>query len=415
MKEILSHITAVVNVWYAEMKTIAKDEGVLLFFVFLPLVYPLLYSWIYNNEVVREVPTAVVDNSGTALSREFIKKFDAAPDVCVAYRCNSLEDAKRIIGKGEAYGIIYIPHDFDKNIGRGEQSHVSVFCDMSYLLTYKAIYSTAVAISMEMGTEIQKRLIDNKTVRDAEITTHPLLSEDVPIFNAPGGYGNFILPGVLVLIIQQAILLGVGMIVGTERERQFANYRASKGGSTVGRAFTLLCGKSVAYLMIFSVMLAWITLAVPYFFGFTSIAHGGDLLQFFTPYLLSCIFFALTFSALVRYRESVILIVVFSSVPLLFLSGVSWPQSNIPGAWQGIAVLFPSSFCIRGFIRMGSMGALLPDVAREYHALWIQTFCYAATALFVIWRRVRTAKDTGITSTLAQKSKETSHEGTILS
>ena len=39
-----------------ELKAIFKDEGVLLFFIVLPLAYPLIYSWIYNNEVVRDVP-----------------------------------------------------------------------------------------------------------------------------------------------------------------------------------------------------------------------------------------------------------------------------------------------------------------------------------------------------------------------
>ena len=55
---------------FNELKAIAKDEGVLLFFILLPIAYPLLYSWIYNNEVVREVPVAIVDDSHSALSRE---------------------------------------------------------------------------------------------------------------------------------------------------------------------------------------------------------------------------------------------------------------------------------------------------------------------------------------------------------
>ena len=53
---------------FNELKAIAKDEGVLLFFILLPIAYPLLYSWIYNNEVVREVPVAIVDDSHSALS-----------------------------------------------------------------------------------------------------------------------------------------------------------------------------------------------------------------------------------------------------------------------------------------------------------------------------------------------------------
>lgn len=377
-----------------ELKAIAKDEGVLLFFIFLPVVYPLLYSWIYNNEVVREVPVALIDNSHSAMSREFANKVDASPDVSIDYHCASIEEARNLIGHGKAYGIIYIPHDFARKTGRREQAHVSVYCDMSYMLTYKAIITTATNVSMEMGAEIQRQKLGNKTDREDEIATQPLAYDEVSIFNTTTGYGNFMLPGVLVLIIQQAILLGVGMIGGTEREAAYRNYRPGRRQTLFGKAMSTLCGKTAAYALIFSVMLAWVTLAVPHFFGFVSLVHAADLLLFLTPYLLACIFFAITFSEVVRYRESVMLVVVFTSVPLLFMSGVSWPLSAIPGVWQGVSTLFPSTFCIRGFIRMSSMGALLPDVTKEYQALWMQAVCYACTAAFVVWRRVKSAENT---------------------
>lgn len=381
------------------MKMILKDEGVILFFFFLPIAYPLIYSWIYNNEVVREVPVVIVDDSHSFMSREFARKFDASPDVCVAYHSKTMSEAQSLIGHGKAYGILYFPQDFEKKLGRMEQAHVGVYCDMSYMLTYKAIFQTATAISSSMGAEIQTQLSGNKTDREDEITTKPLDFEDVPIFNTTGGYGNFVLPGVLVLIIQQALVLGVGMIAGTRREK----FRAIQKGKSVEEspvpdscslpqgygALSTLAGQSLAYLLIFSVMLAWITLVVPHLFGFVSMVHGKDLLLFFTPYLLACIFMAITVSPLIRYRESVILVVVFTSVPLLFLSGVSWPQNNIPGVWQGVSWLFPSTFAVRGFIRMSSMGALLNDVSTEYIVLWIQTLIYFTMALIITHMRVR--------------------------
>ena len=319
----------------SELKAIAKDEGVLLFFIILPIAYPLIYSWIYNNEVVREVPVVLVDDSHSAQSREFARKLDASPDVSIELRTGTVNEARDLIGHGKAYGILYFPRDFATNIGRMEQSHVTIYCDMSYMLTYKAILQSTTAVAMEMGTEVQKQLLGNHTKREDEIATRPLDFDEVPIFNTTAGYGNFILPGVLVLIIQQAMLLGVGMIAGTRREERLANpYPTSlHGWHSWLTAIQTLAGQSTAYLLIFSVMLAWVSLAVPHIFGFVSMVHAWDLLLFFTPYLLACVFFAITFSALVRYRESVMLIVVFMSVPLLFMSGVSWPQSNIPGVW----------------------------------------------------------------------------------
>ncbi len=94
------------------------------------------------------------------------------------------------------------------------------------------------------------------------------------------------------------------------------------------------------------------------------------------PYILACIFFGMMLSCLMRYRENVMLLVVFTSVPFLFLTGVSWPQSNIPGFWQGVASVIPSTFGVRGFLRISSMGGTLQDIEPEYQALWIQVLAY---------------------------------------
>ena len=56
-------------IWAQEMRQVFRDEGVLIFFIIVPLAYPLLYSWIYNNETVHEVPVVVVDDSHSSLSR----------------------------------------------------------------------------------------------------------------------------------------------------------------------------------------------------------------------------------------------------------------------------------------------------------------------------------------------------------
>ena len=68
-------------IWAKEMKATVKDEGVLIFFFLVPLFYPLLYSWAYNNETIHNVPVAVVDMSHSQMSRQFIREYNASPDV----------------------------------------------------------------------------------------------------------------------------------------------------------------------------------------------------------------------------------------------------------------------------------------------------------------------------------------------
>ncbi len=373
-----THIKNIADIWWQETVAIFKDSGAVLFCIVLPLAYPILYSWIYNNEVVREVPVVVVDDSHSALSREFIQKVEASPDVSIAFYSNSIHDAQNHIGHGEAYGVIYFPRNFATTVGRHEQSHVSVYCDMSYMLTYKAIFQTVQAVSSVMGTEIQTAVSGVYTNREEQIASKPLDFEEVPIFNTTSGYGNFVLPGVLVLIIQQALLLSVGLLSGTQREKHFP---------MVKHVIDAYFGKGLAFCIIFSVMLAYCTLVVPRMFGFVMMVHFIDWLIFMTPYLIACVAFAVVGSEMIPFREAVMLTAVCTSVPFLFLSGISWPQSGIPCFWQTVANYLPSTFAIRGFIRMSSMGARIGDVLPEFRALSILAVLYCLAALGVMYRR----------------------------
>lgn len=370
------------KVWLHEMRDMFKDEGALLFVILLPLAYPLLYSWIYNNEVVREVPVAVVDNSHSQTSREFVRHVDASPDVRVAAWSNNLEEASRLVARQEVYGIILLPEDFDRQLGRLQQAHVSVYCNMGLMLTYKAIFQTCSAVAADMNSHIQIALSGNPTTREDQLTTHPMQVSDVPIFNNTGGYGNFILPGVLVLIIQQVMLLGIGIAYGTSYEKR----RFSRLTPMYERRFGLariMIGRTMGFFVLFLLIAAWVLLAVPRMFHFVQMLHFSDFLLFVVPYLLACVFFATTFSFFIRQRENVMLLVVFTSVPFLFMSGVSWPKSNIPEVWQWFSWLFPSTFGIQGFIKMNTMGGVFGDIIPEIKGLWIQTVIYGVFATLV--------------------------------
>ena len=110
--------TDIYYVFKREFYAVFRDHAVLTFFVALMLGYPVVYTFIYSNEVAREVPVAVVDHSKSTLSREFIRNWDATASVDVVARCEDMEAAKLLMYKKGIYGILEIPSDFSKNVGR---------------------------------------------------------------------------------------------------------------------------------------------------------------------------------------------------------------------------------------------------------------------------------------------------------
>ena len=357
------------------MLQVFKDEGVLIFFIVVPLVYPLLYSWIYNNEVVREVPVVVVDQNRSSLSREFVRKCDASPDVHVAFYADDLDEAKSYVSRQLVKGIYLIPSDFDERLNRMEQATVSVYTDMALMMTYKAIYQTSMMVSQEMGKELRTKISGHYTAQDEAVASQPLKVNDVALYNPAGGYGSALLPAVLILILQQTLVLGIGLSAGTARERN-RYHQLIPVSRPYQNVFRIIFGKSLCYFMIYAIMGAWLVIAVPRLFHFPQLANWQSLIAVMLPYTLACIFFGLVVSCIVRYRENVMLLMVFISVPLLFMTGVSWPLSNIPGFWQGVSWVFPSTFGVRAYVRLNSMGATVSDVSTELLILWLHTFLY---------------------------------------
>ena len=157
-------------IWIREFRTTFRDQGVLIFFVLVPLVYPLIYAFIYTNETIREVPAVVVDNSRSSLSREYLRKVDSSPEVKIVSYCADMEEAKLMLKDRLAYGIIYIPAEFSEDIARGKQTQVSLYCDMSGLLYYKSLLNTNTSVSLDMNADIKMQRAGNTTNRQDEIT-----------------------------------------------------------------------------------------------------------------------------------------------------------------------------------------------------------------------------------------------------
>ena len=374
----------ILEVFREELHNSIVDEGVVVFFLIVPLLYPLLYSYLYGKETVREVPTVVVDMAKSATSREFLRNVDATSDVYIVGHCADMQEAVEQVHRRKAYCLIYIPADFDHDLVEGRQAVVELYSDMGSILYYKAVYASCTEVSLAMNRDIKAQRLEGATDEQASNFAYPIEYEYVPMFNTQSGFASFIIPGVLVLVIQQTMLLGIGMMAGEERERK---RRGILEPHVIGkRPVEMLVGKGSAYLSIYVVIAAYVFCVVPHLFNLIQIGRWADMLAFLVPFLLACLFFSMTLSGLAYNREVFIIMFVFVSVPLLFISGISWPSCSVPAFWKVVSWFFPSTFGINGLVKINSMGATLTDVRPELIGLWIQVVVYGFTAWLVYYR-----------------------------
>lgn len=398
--KLLQTLEDIWNVYVGEVRRIFSDGGVVLIFVVATMLYPMFFGAIYKNELVRDLPIAVVDESQSTDSYRFIKKLNATPEINVNYDCASMEEAETLIKQRKINGIVYFPRDFTERLSRNETARIGLFCDMSSFLYYRSLYTGASAVLIdEMNSiKIERYSLLGITGESAEELVTPIPYEDVKLYSNAGGFTSFLVPALLVLVLHQTLFLGIGIMGGTMQENRtslnvFPKHLRSRH---IGR---VSIGRAIAYLGIYIPLSAVVLLLIPRWFGLPHIGQLNTLILFVIPFLLATIFFSLTIGSLVRHRDSGIICSIFFSVILLFLSGAVWPQCNMPIFWRYFSYLFPSTPGIQCFIRINSMGATLSEVRFEYILLWIQIGVYFTTsciANFITLHRHKTAMQTTI-------------------
>jgi ABC-2 type transport system permease protein len=386
-------------VFLNEVRAIFKDRGVMIIVVLAPIIYPLLYCSIYRNETLVNVPIAVVDASHSKYSNELLRHIDASPDVKIAYRFNSLEEAKVAFDKREVKGVVFIPADFNKNINTQQPATIGVFCDMSSFMYYRALMFASNYSVLDMNKKIQLERLNNQGVtgESSTIQAEPIPFESNVLYNEGMGFASFLMPAILILILHQTLFFGISMVAGTSREEnrdhQLVSAKFNRGG-----VYRVLFGQAMSYFLIYLLWVYFILGIVPVIFNLPHIGNLLDIYQFMIPFLLATIFFSMTISVFFPNRETAMIIFLFFSLILLFLCGISWPQSNINGFWRAFAWMFPSTHGIQGYIKINSMGADIHKVSFEYLSLWIQTALYFLTAsLTYTWQmRKRNSAETQI-------------------
>jgi len=378
------------EIFTEELKHIFKDSGVVILFFAASLLYPILYGFIYRNETYTNVPVALVNQSHSSLSRDFARKLDATPEIKIAYKVNSMEEAKKLYANNKVYGIVNIPSSFAKDILEGRQTTVAAFSSMASMMYYKGIYAGLNYTILDMGADIQIANLEGQgfTKQQAQATAQPILSQGHALYNPKGGFASFLLPAVLIMIIQQTLVLGIGMLAGTAREEntfhQLIPYQRKYHGT-----IRILSGKGLAYMVLYAFIGIYDLILVPYIFHLPNYLTLGTIVPFLLPFILACIFFGMAISVFFWNRENSLLLYLSTSVPLLFISGFSWPGGSIHPFWKTISYFFPSTFGIQGYLKMNTMGASISQISFECMGLWIQAGIYFIFAFFVYRWQIR--------------------------
>lgn len=357
----------VLRVCGRELLLVFRDQGVVIFFLLLNAVYPVLYALIYNPEVVRNERVVVVDDTRSQLSREIVRRLDATQEIAIAGYAANMQEAQDAMHRKECYGILYIPREFGQSVGRGDQGHLSLYCDMSVMMRYKAMFTALSNVTQTMGNERMAMRVEPVVSMSGAIVEN----RQVPVGNPAMGIASTVLLFILPLVLQQSMILGIAMLHGGSIERRRRNggrdpmaIEASPGATIVG--------KMMCHQIVYVIPVIYVLHYIPLMFGFPQNGNFLHIICLAVPFVIAVSFMGQTLSAVVNERESVFLLFVFSSVVFVFLTGVSWPRYLMSRLWWLIGDCVPSTWMVNGYVLMQTNGSTLYQVQHPYWMMWLQ-------------------------------------------
>lgn len=383
---------ALVQTYLAELRAIFSDKGVLLIMVGAIFLYSFVYPVPYSDEILREVDVVVVDLDHTALSRQLVRMADASDLIRISRRANNEEEARRMVTLGRASGVLAIPADFERRILRSEAAQVGVYADASYFLVYRQVLTALVGASrtLSAGIEVRRLQAQGWFKEKALAARDPLQFIGFALFNPYLGYATYIVPAVLVLLLQQTMLIGVGMLAGTRRESRLTGPAPA---DRRGGAGTILWGRAGAYLTVYFIHVVFIYGVVYRVWGLPLRNGQGIVALFLFPYLLSVAMLSQALAGLFKSREAAIPFLAWTSVVAVMVSGFSWPPEAMPIWMKALAGLLPSTWGINGLLRVSQMGADLSQVGVDWAWLWGLSAGYAVLGWLSVRRELRRAAE----------------------
>lgn len=363
-------LNSIGRVFRREFSLIFSDMGALIFFFALPLLYPIVYTLIYYPQVATDLPIAVVDHSRTEASRSLVNIASAAPAISIYAQCANMQEAKDLYGRNEVVAVMEIPADYAARIGRGEQATVPVYFEMSLLLRYRALLSALSDIQLKVASDVTEARIEAMGAETAGLGGGLPIQSHSTFLGIPGqGFASFIMPGVFMLIIQQSMVLGICLLRGTSNERRRRN-----GGfdpmEVEASPLENIIGRTLCYIILYIPSAIYMIHILPEIFSLPHTFTIAPYVLFIFPYLLASAMFGQLLAGLCTERESTFMVIVFTSLVFLFLSGLTWPRYAMPPFWKGVSDIIPATWAVEGFIRINSNGASLEETERPFLWLW---------------------------------------------
>jgi ABC-2 type transport system permease protein len=369
----------ILRIFLREVAMIPKDHSLLLTLLIAPLLYAFFYGSIYINKEEENVKLGLVDDDNTSLSRLLAQNINNSPVVEIIQFSN-LGDAKEQLYQGNCQGYLYIPAETENNLLSLKQANVVMGVNAARFLPSSDLLLNVQQICLTIGAGVRLQYFEKSkglSTESAMQQVMPINLDYRPLFNERSSYGAFLLPGLLALILQQTLLIGLSE--STAAERQHARI-ASWTQFGVSNA---IWGKGLFYLLLYG--------AYSFFFlniNFSLLnlpmrANSWELAFLMSAFILTLIPLAQLIGLCFKSQLICLQVMAFSTYPIFLITGYVWPFESLPLAVQGISNLLPTTPFLKVYVNLVQGGDAL---RHNYTALLHLITLFAFYSFLCFWR-----------------------------
>jgi ABC-2 type transport system permease protein len=350
-------LSSFVAVFTKEFVHIRRDRATLVIALAIPVFQLVLFGFI--DQTVSNLPTVVVDQDQTHAAREIVDKLRATHTFLITHVTPDPHAARDDIIAGRARVGVILPPDFHDKRTRGQEAKMLVLIDGSDAnVSAQALASVNGVASDENLEAVTEKIQIGVTSPENALSVQPII-----LFNPDGRTANFIIPGLIAILLQIVAIVLTAISIVREREKGTLEQLLVTPIDPLG----LMLGKLAPYLFVGVFEMAMILLAMRFGFG---VPIRGSLVFLFVMalvYLFALLSMGLAISTRAQTQAQAQQMAQMFLLPSIFLSGYIFPAPGLPFVLRWIGRLLPATHMIeimRGVVLRGAGPTQLwPNVA----------------------------------------------------
>ena len=352
------------NIVRREFHRIIERKTLYLLMIVLPLFVSLLYVFIYKNEVIHDLPVAILDEDHTSLSRTLTEFVEATGSMKIAGYVNSIAELKDGIQSGIYHGGFYFPRNMENDVKSGKNSTVVIYKNTSNLIIGNMILRDGMTLvkTTSVGAIIKKLRNKGMTYDQAMKIANPIRIESQSLYNPNYSYLSYLVPGLLAFTLQLVIMISSVIVISSEFSHDTFRELLTMSGNNIYR---IIIGKSLPHLLIHT---ATVFLIVGVILPIENILPAGSVLiiiPFFIFFAAACLFFGIFISCAFHDQMFATSLALFINMPAFIFSGYTFPVWAMPAVHRVLAAMLPFTHLVSGYFRIYQMNTPVSYILNE--------------------------------------------------